>query len=127
MAAKGSELASISYNSQLSSAIGSVSITNQQDVIDATEIGNARRKYLPGIGSTTATCEIYYDQGDAACAAMETAANTNAAAQSLVITLTTNMTYSGNAYVTEFTPTASINDIIRANVTFQFTGTVTIA
>ena len=127
MAAKGSELASISYNSQLSSAIGSVSVSNIRDVIETTEIGDARKTYISGSGTVTAQCEIYYDQGDGACAAMETAANTNAAAATTVITLTTGMTYTGSAFVTEFTPTATINDIIRANVTFQFTGTVTIA
>lgn len=126
MAAISSQLAAISYSGQASTAIGSVGISNTRNLIESTEIGDSRTKFLAGNGGMTAQCEIYYDQGDAACAAMETAANGGTSA-TLLITLSTGMTYSGTAFVTEFSPTASINDIVRANVTFQYTGTVTIA
>lgn len=126
MAAISSQLAAISYSGQASTAIGSVGISNTRNLIESTEIGDSRTKFLAGNGGMTAQCEIYYDQADAACAAMETAANGGTSA-TLLITLSTGMTYSGTAFVTEFSPTASINDIVRANVTFQYTGTVTIA
>lgn len=126
MPALGSELAAISFDGQASSAIGSVGITNSLNVVEATEIGNARRTFLAGQGTITANCEIYYNQNDLACAKMETLCNTNASA-TLIITLSTGMTYSGTAFCTEFSPTSSIGDIIRANVSFQYTGSVTIA
>jgi hypothetical protein len=37
------------------------------------------------------------------------------------------MTYTGQAFVQSFSATASTNEVIRANFTIQYTGTITIA
>ena len=127
MAALSSHLASLTYGGNTSSAMGSVGVSTSMSPVEATEIGDLQRKFIPGQGTATVQMELYYDQGDAVCAALETAANTNAVAAACTVTLMTGMTYAGNVLVTEFSPTASIGDIIRANVTLQFTGTRTIA
>lgn len=127
MAGISSNLASLTYGGNTSSAIGSVTVSTTTSPIEATEIGDMQRKFIPGQGTATVQLEIYYDQADLVCAALETAANTNAAAAGCTVTLTTGMTYAGNVLVSEFTPTASIGDIMRASVTLQFTGTRSIA
>jgi hypothetical protein len=70
---------------------------------------------------------MFYDQGSTAMAAIETAINSGSGSATALITLSTGMTYSGQAFVQSFSATASTNEVIRANFTIQYTGTITIA
>ena len=69
----------------------------------------------------------FYDQADTGMAAIETAINSGSGSATALITLSSGMTYSGAAFVQSFSATASTNEIIRANFTIQYTGTITIA
>jgi hypothetical protein len=82
--------------------------------------------FITGNRSTTATIDMFYDQAVTAMAAIETAANTGAASATALITLASGMSYSGSAFVTSFSVTGSINETLRASITLQFTGTITI-
>ena len=75
---------------------------------------------------STASIEIFYDQGDGCMADMETDA-LNPVSRAVVITMATGMTYSGQAFITSFSATAGINDTLRASFELQFSGTVTVA
>jgi hypothetical protein len=70
---------------------------------------------------------MFYDQADVGMAAVEGAIDSGLGAQAIVLTLSTGMTYTGNAFVQSFSATASTNEVIRANFTLQFTGSVTVA
>lgn len=127
MAARSSALAGFSWGGTAAAGIGTVTVNMDQTMIDATDINTGPRAYILGNRGCTATVDMFYDQSDAAMAAVETAANAGSGSATALITLSTGMTYSGNAFVQSFSATAATNEVIRANFTIQYTGTVTIA
>lgn len=127
MAAKSSALAALTFGGQTCAGLGTVTVNVDQTMIDTTDIATGERTYIVGNRGFTATIDMFYDQGDAGMAAVETAIDTGAGSSAVVLTLSTGMTYSGQAFVQSFSATASTNEVIRANFTLQFTGSVTVA
>jgi hypothetical protein len=109
-------------------AIGGVidgTATLTHEPIDATEITDGRRLFIGGVRSGTFQGTIYYNQGDTAQAAMETAC-ANGTAVTILFTLHSGATYSSSAYLTSFAPSFTVNDVTRATFSAQLTGTLTI-
>jgi hypothetical protein len=127
MAAKSSALAAFSWGGTAVAGLGTVSIQYDQSLIDSTDIATGPRTYIVGNRGCTATIDLFYDQADTGMAAIETAINAGSGSATALITLSTGMTYSGAAFVQSFSATASTNEVIRANFTIQYTGTITIA
>lgn len=126
MAAISSALASFSWAGIAVNGLGTVSIQYDQNLIDSTDIATGPRTYIVGNRGCTATIDMFYDQATQ-MAAIETAINSGSGSVAVVITLTTGMTYSGQAFLQSFSATAATNEVIRANFTIQFTGTITVA
>jgi hypothetical protein len=95
-------------------------------MLEATDINDQRKSFIAGQASSTASGEIFYDQGDPCMAVMETDA-LNPVSRSVTITMDTGMTIAGSAFITSFSSTAGTNDLVRASFELQFTGTVTVA
>ena len=127
MAALSSALARFSWAGTEVNGLGTVSIQYDQTMIDTTDIATGPRTYIVGNRGCTATIDMFYDLGSTAMAAIETAINSGSGSATALITLSTGMTYSGQAFVQSFSATASTNEVIRANFTIQYTGTITIA
>lgn len=127
MAAKSSALAALTFAGSACAGLGTVTVNVDQTMIDTTDIATGERTYIVGNRGFTATVDMFYDQADAGMAAVESAIDNGSGAQAVVLTLSTGMTYSGNAFVQSFSATASTNEVIRANFTLQFTGSVTVA
>ena len=127
MAAKSSALAALTFGGQACAGLGTVTVNVDQTMIDTTDITTGERTYIVGNRGFTATVDMFYDQADVGMAAVETAIDTGAGSSAVVLTLSTGMTYSGQAFVQSFSATASTNEVIRANFTLQFTGSVTVA
>ena len=117
----------ISWGGTVVTGIGTATVTTTQSMVETTDITSATQTFFTGNRTSTASVEMFYDQGVAAMASIETAANTGAASATLLITLASGMTYSGAAFVTSFQATGGINDVLRASIEFQYTGVVTIA
>ena len=118
--------AAITYNSQTSTGLLSISTSSTADMIESQAITSQRKTFVVGQATTTASVEAYYDQGDLCIAAVE-ADSVNPTSRSVTITYATGMTISGSAYVTNFAPSIQMNDVCRCTFELQFTGTVTIA
>jgi hypothetical protein len=99
------------------------------ETVDVTEIGAVERSHVRGVSNATASGNLFYDQGTAAIAALESAVRSG----STVAVVFTNhtgsnsSTYSGNAIVTKFGTSAAVNDVVKASFNMQFTGAITIA
>lgn len=126
MPAISSGTAAISYNAKVSTGLLNVTVNSTADMLEATDIADQRKSYIAGQASTTASGEIFYDQGDGCMADMETDA-LNPVSRAVVITMATGMTVSGQAFITSFSATAGLNDTLRASFELQFSGTVTVA
>lgn len=109
-------------------AIGGVidgTATLTHEPIDATEITDGRRLFIGGVRNGTFQGTIYYNQGDTAQAALETAVSAGTSA-TIQFTLHTGSYYSSSCFITSFAPSFTVNDVVRATFTAQLTGTLTI-
>jgi predicted secreted protein len=129
MAGLSSANCTFTYSGSAVSGLVSASISLDQSMIDITNISTGPRSYVLGNRGATITVDMFYDQGDVGVAALETAANGGgSAAFSLVLTNAGGgMSYSGNAFVTAFSPSAATQEVLRASATLQVTGALTIS
>ena len=127
MAGISSQALTFSWGGTSVTGLGTVTINTNQSMIDTTDVVTGASTFITGNRNTTATIDMFYDQAVTSMAAIETAANTGAASAAAVITLATGMSYTGSAFVTSFSVTGSINETLRASITLQFTGAITIA
>ena len=127
MAALSTSLLTVSWGGSAVTGLGTATVTTTQSLVETTDITSATQTFFTGNRTSTASVEMFYDQAVTAMGNIETAANTGAASATLLITLSTGMTYSGQAFVTSFQATGGINDVLRASIEFQYTGVVTIA
>lgn len=125
MPARSSGNATITYNGQVSTGLLTVTFNSTADMLEATDIGDQRKSFIAGQASSTASGEIFYDQGDPCMAVMETDA-INPVSRTVAILMDTGMGISGSAFITSFSGTAGTNDTLRASFELQFTGTVTV-
>jgi len=101
-------------------------VTINVETVDITEISQTTRSFVAGIRNGTMSGNVFYNQGDAAMAAMETAC-ANGTTVAIVFTLASGMTYSATGFVTSFNPSATVADVVRAAFSIQFTGAITVA
>jgi hypothetical protein len=121
---QSSALCSFAYGGSTINAVGSVTLSLNRSPFEVSEIGNADAKFIAGYQNATAQVEMFYLEADSQ--AFETAINTAAAAATTTLTLVTSTdTISGSAFVTGYSVTAAANDVVRASISFQFTGAVT--
>ena len=122
-----STLSSFSFGGTEIGAVGTATVSLSRPALDVTGIGVTDSSFVTGVQSATATLDIFYDQSDATHIALETNINTSAAAVACILELASNQTYSGTAFVTSFEITAQVGSAVRASVSLQFTGPITIA
>ena len=121
---QSSALCSFSYGGATINAVGSVTLSLNRTPFEVSEIGNADAKFIAGYQNATAQVEMFYLEADST--GLETAISTAAAAGTTTLTLNTVAdTISGSAFVTGYSVTAAANDVVRASISFQFTGAVT--
>ena len=121
---QSSALASLTYATAAVNAVGTVTVNFNRTPNEVSEIGNADAKFIAGYQNATAQVEMFYLEADSD--AFETAINTAAAAATTTLKLVSSTdTISGSAFVTGYSVTAAANDVVRASISFQFTGAVT--
>jgi hypothetical protein len=122
---QSSALSSFSYNGNPVNSVGSVTVTLNRSPFEVSEIGDANAQFIAGYQNATAQLDVFYLQSDHTD--LEAAINGASAAATAELTMQTGDTISGSAFVTSFSVTAAANDIVRASMTLQFTGTITIS
>ena len=126
MAGSSSQALTLTWATVSVTGLGTVTINTNQNMIDTTDVATGASTFITGNRNTTATIDMFYDQAVTGMVNIESAANSGAASAVALITLASGMSYSGNAFVTSFSVTGSINETLRASITLQFTGTITI-
>lgn len=127
MAGLSSANCTFSFGTQSISGLVNASVSLDQTTIDTTNISTGTRSYILGNRGGTISIEAFYDQGDGGVAALETAVNSGSGASSFTLVLASGMQYSGNAFVTAFSSSAAVNEVLRCTATLQITGAVTIS
>lgn len=127
MAGLSSANCALTFSGSAIAGLVNASVSLDQTTIDVTNITTAARSYILGNRGGTISIEAFYDQNDAGVLALETAANSGSGAAAFTLTLASGMTYSGNAFVTAFSASGAVNEVLRCTATLQITGAVTIA
>jgi len=105
----------------------SFNLTNTGDVIETSSMGSTARTYVPGLTNATASMSLYFVDGDAAQAALQTAPGSAAASIELYPSgETTGQKLSGEMIVTSFEVSAANDGAVTAEVSGQITGAVTV-
>lgn len=112
--------------STLANYVADMTITMEMSTVEVTAVGDSDKYFVPGIRSGSASGNLYYNQDNTAVKALESA-RTSGAEVALVFTLHTGATYTTQALVTAFSPSMTHGDVVKAAVSFQFTGAVTIS
>jgi len=105
----------------------SFTLTNTGDVIETSYMGSTARTYVPGLTNATASMSLYFVDGDAAQAALQTAPGSAAATIELYPSgETTGQKLSGEMIVTSFEISAANDGAVTAEVSGQITGALTV-
>jgi predicted secreted protein len=105
----------------------SFTLTNTGDVIETSSMGSTARTYVPGLTNATASMSLYFVDGDAAQAALQTAPGSAAATIELYPSgETTGQKLSGEMIVTSFEISAANDGAVTAEVSGQITGALTV-
>lgn len=126
MAGLSSANCTFSFGGQSIAGLVNASVSLDQTTIDTTNITTAARSYILGNRGGTISIEAFYDQGDLGVAQLETAVNSGSAAGAFVLVLSSGMQYGGNAFVTAFSASGAVNEVLRCTATLQITGAVSI-
>ena len=129
MAGLSSANCTFSFGGQSIAGLVNASISLDQTTIDTTNISTGARSYILGNRGGTISIEAFYDQGDGGVNALETAVSSGSASGAFVLVMTnasSGMQYAGNAFVTAFSSSAAVNEVLRCTATLQITGAVTI-
>ena len=110
----------------LAGFIADFTVTLNMSTVEVTSVGDSDQFHVPGIRSGTAQGTLFYDQGNTTVAALETARR-NGIEVTFVFTWHSGATYTCQALVTSFAPTVVPGDVVKASITLQITGAVTIA
>lgn len=110
----------------LAGFVADFTVTLNMSTVEVTSVGDADQFHVPGIRSGTAQGNLYYDQNNATIAALELARR-NGTEVTFVFTWHTGATYTCQALVTSFAPSVTFNEVVKASISLQITGAVTIA
>jgi len=122
--ANSSQLTTVTFNSAVTVLATSVNCTVSRNTIEVAGLGTDFVSNLLGTARVSGTIEILYDQTDHATLM----ANLSGAMASATMTILWNtaQTWSGNAYINDFSVTASLDEIVKATVSFVGDGAWTV-
>ena len=119
----------LKFNGQQQVNIRNWSVTTTVDTLEVTDLGDRKRKYVPGLASATATATIMYHDDNATLRnILNTSIRTDG--QSNPVARKLELKWGGRnldfeAYITSVTVTCTVGDVMTADVSFQMTGDYT--
>lgn len=105
----------------------SSNVTAERTTIPVTALGDAWEKNVQGVARVSGSIEVAYDKSDHASiiAHMVSPSSPNAPVAA-TFTWNTSETWTGNLYVNSVNATATVDDIVKATISFVGDGTWTI-
>jgi len=117
------------FNGQTQANVRNWSVTTTVDTLETTDLGDRKRKYIPGLESATATATIMYHDDNATLRnILDQAIRDNS--QTSPVPRKLELKWEGRdldfeAYITSVTITCAVGDVMTADVSFQMTGDYT--
>jgi hypothetical protein len=123
MAAYSTDLSSFTFNSVTYDGVGSFSISISAPPFDVTQVGSANAYSIAGTMSTAISLDIYYTKAQHVTLTTSLLAGSSAA---FTLTAAAGDVITGTARVVGCDIVGSNQDIVRASVTLQVTGPISI-
>lgn len=123
MAAYSTDLSSFTFNSVTYDGIGSMSISMSSPPLDVTQVGSANTYSIAGMMSTAISLDIYYTKAQHVTLTSSLLTGGSAA---FTLTAAAGDVITGTARVVGLDIIGSNQDIVRASVTLQVTGPISI-
>lgn len=118
-----SAVSSFTYNGGVIDAVGTCSLSYNRAPLEVTQIGSANTHFISGIANAAISLEIFYNLTQHAPFASNILSGN---LQTFVVTLGTSDTISGSAYIVGYDFVTSNSDIVRASLSLQVDGAITI-
>lgn len=123
--ANSSQLSTVTFNSALTVLATSINCTVSRNTIEIAGLGTDFVSNVFGTARVSGTIDILFDKSDHAALM----ANLSGAAAAATLTIVWNSgpeTWTGNAIINDFSVTASLDEIVKATVSFTGTGAWTV-
>lgn len=104
--------------------VQSANVTLSRTALPTTALGDSWESNVHGVARVSGSVEVLYDKSDHA--AMVDQCENASAALSATITWNTAETWAGSCHITEVNATASVDDLVKATISFVGTGTWTV-
>lgn len=123
MAAQSANAATFSYGGAVGELLGISDFTINQTAIDTTDLATASRTFIAGKNATTFTVEVLWSYASHATVTGDALDGGSAA----VVIDFGDGSVSCTAFPTSVAINAAMDDAVKATLSFQATGTITIA
>ena len=104
--------------------VQSANVTLSRTALPTTALGDSWESNVHGVARVSGSVEVLYDKSDHAT--MVDQCENASAALSATITWNTAETWTGSCHITEVNATASVDDLVKATISFVGTGTWTV-
>lgn len=105
--------------------VQSANVTLSRTALPTTALGDSWESNVHGVARVSGSIEVLYDKSDHATLVDQ--CETASAALSATITWNTGPeTWTGSCHITEVNATASVDDLVKATISFVGTGTWTV-
>jgi predicted secreted protein len=121
--AYNASVSSFSWNAVVIDAVGTMALSYSRQPLEVTQIGSANTHFISGIANAVVALDIFYNATQHAALTADILSGNSKA---FVVTLGTGDTISGTAYVVGYDWVSSNSDVVRASLTLQVEGAITI-
>lgn len=121
--AYNASVSSFSWGGAVIDAVGSVALSFSRQPLEVTQIGSANTHFISGIANSVIALDIFYNATQHSTLTTAALSGNSAA---FIVTLGTSDTISGTGYVVGYDWVSSNSDVVRASITIQVEGAVTI-
>ena len=123
MAAYSTELSTFVWNGVVLDAIGSMTLSSAAAPLDITQVGSANSYNISGVMQTSVSLDIYYTSTQHSQLTTDYLGGT---ARSFAVRANSVDQVSGTGRIVGFDVVASTADIVRASITIQVTGPISV-
>lgn len=121
--AYNASVSSFSWKASVIDAVGTMALSYSRPPLEITQIGSANTHFISGIANAVIALDIFYNKDQHSALTNDMLAGNSGA---FIVTLASGDAVSGTAYVVGYDWTSSNSDVVRASLTLQVDGGISI-
>ena len=121
--AYNASVSTFSWGGSVIDAVGTMALSYTRAPLEVTQIGSANTHFISGIANASISLDIFYNISQHSALTTNMLSGNSAA---FIVTLASSDTISGTAYVVGYDWVSSNSDVVRASISLQVDGGVSI-